>query len=40
MEGLIIIYIRDDIPNRLLGKYVLLCDTEGLFIELNFRKFR
>ena len=36
--GVIIIFICDDIPSRLLTKHVLPDDSEGLFIELNFRK--
>ena len=32
------IFIRDDIPSRLLNKHVFPDDIEGLFIELNFRK--
>ena len=32
------IYIRDDIPSRVLAKHVFPDDIEGLFIELNFRK--
>ena len=36
--GGIMIYIRDDIPSRLLSKHVFPSDIEGLYIELNFRK--
>ena len=32
------IFIRDDIPSRLLAKYVFPDGIEGLFIELNCRK--
>ena len=32
------IFIRDDIPSRVLMKHVFPDGTEGLFIELNFRK--
>ena len=32
------IFIRDDIPNRVLTKHVFLDDIESLFIELNFGK--
>ena len=32
------IFIRDDIPSRVLTKHVFPDDIEGLFIELNFRK--
>ena len=34
----IMIFTRDDIPNRVLTKHVFPNDIEGLFIELNFRK--
>ena len=34
----VMIYIRDDIPSRLLFKHVFPSDIEGLYIELNFRK--
>ena len=36
--GGIMIYVRDDIPSRLLLKHVFPVDIEGLYIELNFRK--
>ena len=36
--GGIIIYVRDDIPSKLLTKHILPDDIEGLFVELNFRK--
>ena len=36
--GGVMIYIRDDIPSRLLLKHVFPSDIEGLYIELNFRK--
>ena len=36
--GGIMIFIRDDIPSRVLRKHVFPDDIEGLFIELNFRK--
>ena len=32
------IFIRDDIPSRLLTKHVFFFVIEGLFLELNFRK--
>ena len=32
------IFIRDDIPSRVLTKHVFPDDIEDLFIELNFRK--
>ena len=34
----IMIFIRDDIPSRLLTRHVFPDDIEGLLIELNFRK--
>ena len=36
--GGIPIYIRDNIPNTLLTKFVFPGDIEGLSVELNFRK--
>ena len=36
--GGIMIFIRDDIPSRVLTKHVFPDDIEGLFTELNFRK--
>ena len=36
--GGVMIYIRHDIPNRLLSKHVFPSDIEGLFIKLNLRK--
>ena len=35
--GGVMIYIRHDIPNRLLSKHVFLSDIEGLFTEHNLR---
>ena len=32
------IYIREDIPSKLLSKHVFRYDMEGLFLEFNFRK--
>ena len=32
------IYVKEDIPSKILGKHVLPTDIEALFIELNFRK--
>ena len=32
------VYIREDIPSKLLDKHVFLYDMEGLFAELKFRK--
>ena len=37
-NGWIIIYVREDIPNRMLTKHNFPDNIEGLFIELNFRK--
>ena len=36
--GGVIIYVREGIPSKNLGKYKLLQDDERMFIELNFRK--
>ena len=36
--GGILIYVREDIPCRLLDKHIFPDDIEGIFIELNFRK--
>ena len=36
--GGILIYIRENIPSKLLTKHKLPYDFEGIFIELNFRK--
>ena len=36
--GGVIIYIREDIPNKRLDNYVFPYDMEGLFVQLNFRK--
>ena len=36
--GGIIIYIREDIPSKILAKHCFPKDIEALFIELNFRK--
>ena len=36
--GGIMIFIRDDIPSRMLTKHVFPDNIERLFIELNFRK--
>ena len=32
------IFVMDDIPNKLLTKHNFSSDVEGLFVELNFRK--
>ena len=37
-RGEIMVFIRGDIPSRVLAKHVFSDDIEGLFIELNFRK--
>ena len=37
-RGGVIIYVREDIPSKILIKHVLPTDIEVLFIELNFRK--
>ena len=34
----ILVYIREDIPCKILEKHNLPGDIEGLFVELNFRK--
>ena len=36
--GGVIVYIREDIPSKLLDKHIFLYDMDGLFVELNFRK--
>ena len=36
----VMIYIRDDTPRRLLLKHAFPSDIEGLYIELNFKKFK
>ena len=37
-EDGIMIFMRDDIPSRLITKHVFPDDIEDLFVELNFRK--
>ena len=37
-DGGIIIYVREDIPIKILTKHNLPEDIEGLFLEINFRK--
>ena len=32
------IYVKEDIPSKILAKHVLPTDIKALFIELNFRK--
>ena len=36
--GGVLIYIREDIPSKLLADYKLTHDIEGIFVELNLRK--
>ena len=36
--GGVIVYIREDIPSKLLLKFSFKEDIEGLFVEINFRK--
>ena len=36
--GGVMIYVRENIPCKLLNKHVFSDDIEGLFVELNFRK--
>ena len=36
--GGVIIYVREDIPSKILTKHVWPSDTEALFIELDFKK--
>ena len=36
--GGVMVYIREDIPSKLLDKHVFLYDVEGLFVERSFRK--
>ena len=36
--GGIIIYVREDIPTKILTKNNLPEDIEGIFLEINFRK--
>ena len=36
--GGVMVYIREDIPSKLLDKHVFPYDMKGLFVELNFRK--
>ena len=37
-EGGVMIYIRKDIPSKLLIKHVFQCNMDGLFVEIDFRK--
>ena len=34
----VIVYVREDIPSKLLSKHSFKEDIEGLFVEINFRK--
>ena len=34
----VIIYVREDIPSKILEKHKLPQDVEGMFVKLNFRK--
>ena len=36
--GRVIIYVREDIPGKVLGKHLFPNDIEGIFVEINFRK--
>ena len=36
--GGVIIYVREDIPSKILEKHKLPQDVEGMFVKLNFRK--
>ena len=36
--GGVIVYVREDVPSKLLSKHCFKDDIEGLFVELNFRK--
>ena len=38
--GGVIIYVREDIPRKILEKHKLPQDIEGMFLELNFRKIK
>ena len=38
--GGIIIYVREDIPTKILTKHNLPKDIEGIFLEIKFRKFK
>ena len=38
--GDVIIYVREDIPSKILEKHKLPQDVEGMFVELNFRKIK
>ena len=34
----VIIYVREDIPSKILRKHIFPNDIEGIFVEINFRK--
>ena len=36
--GGVVIFVKEDIPSKLLTKHNFPSDVEGLFVELNFRK--
>ena len=36
--GGVIIYVREDVPSKILRKHFLPNDIEGIFVEINFRK--
>ena len=36
--GGIMIFVKEDIPTKLITKHNFQSDVEGLFVELNFRK--
>ena len=36
--GGVMVYVREDIPSKLLNKHTFLCGTEGVFVEINLRK--
>ena len=38
--GDVIIYVREDMPSKILEKHKLPQDVEGMFVELNFRKIK
>ena len=38
--GDVIIYVREDIPSKILEKHKLPQDVEGMIVELNFRKIK
>ena len=38
LGGGVIVYVRDDIPNKQLIKHKLPEDIEGVFVEVNLRK--